>query len=89
MYYSDHIEMTKTSHSQRNIRKGLNVDNYIASVQQMEKMKRTYEETAATTSKKTRFMDERDNVEVEPFNDYETKRHKNRKSMDQNMQEIV
>ena len=81
--------MAETSQSQRNIHKGFNVDNYIASVQQMEKMKRTYQETAATTSKKTRLIDERDNIEVEPFNDYETKRHNKRKSMDQNIQEIA
>jgi hypothetical protein len=56
--------MAKTSQSQRNIHRGLNVDNYIASVQEMEKMKKTYQETAATTSKRTRFVDDRDNVEV-------------------------
>jgi hypothetical protein len=56
--------MAKTSQSQRNIRKGINLDNYLASVQEMEKMKKTYQETAATTSKRTRFIDDRDNVEV-------------------------
>jgi hypothetical protein len=58
----DYTEIAKTSQSQRNIHKGLNVDNYIASVQEMEKMKRTCQETAATSAKKTRFIDERDNV---------------------------
>jgi hypothetical protein len=58
----------------------LNVDNYLASVQEMEKMKRTYQETAATTSKRTRFIDERDNVEVEGFNDYDLRKEKRKRN---------
>jgi hypothetical protein len=46
----------------------------MSSVQEMEKMKRTYQETTAATSKRTRFIEERDNAEVEPFNDYGVKR---------------
>jgi hypothetical protein len=55
----------------------------------MEKMKRTYQETAATTSKRTRFIDDRDNVEVEGFNDYEVRKEKRRRNfIEQNIQEI-
>lgn len=65
------------------------MDNYLASVQEMEKMKRTYQETAATTSKRTRFIDDRDNVEVEGFNDYEVRKDKKRRNfIEQNIQEI-
>lgn len=56
-------------------------------------MKRTYQETAATTSKRTRFIQERDNAEVEPFNDYDIKAATDRPTkknfIQQNIQEVA
>lgn len=71
MYPSLQLELIKTSQSQRNIKKGLNIDKYMPLLQQAQSMKKIYQETAATTSRKTRFAEEKDSEQVAPFNDYE------------------
>ncbi len=70
MYSCPQLELARSSQSQRNIKKGLNLDNYMHSLQHIQSLKKIYQETAATTSRKTRFIDQKDNTQVTPFNDY-------------------
>ncbi len=62
------------------------------SLQQMQSMKKIYQETAATTSRRTKFIDDRDKPTVAPFNDYEMARGEKggrRNFIQQNIQEVA
>lgn len=59
--------MPRSSQSQRVLAKMVDIEKYIRRTEDTEAMKKINE--TAATSMRTRFIEERDNVEVEPFND--------------------
>lgn len=61
------LEMPRSSQSQRVISKMVDIEKYIRRTENTDSMKKINE--TAATSMRTRFIEERDNVEVEPFSE--------------------